>query len=404
MGKRVLDLKEKKEKTKLPVLTVAVISMFLLIAVIAVVTKDKDLGFLKPVKEETPVAEKPVEEVKEVEVEEPKVFEDRIVSFVDNLETYDYETLNKKYYMYMDCDGNYREAGKTMSVDIWAMLAYASHYTLTNQEEDISKIQDIEKRLYFTFGKYHPEIVLQYYPDFDYSNTESNYFMEYAIMGAQLNEIYDLLEGKNVLENEELFREIVAQIGFDFVEIPYSVEDVQTGSMITESILSSLEFNKDSTSLKKGELVNEAESVFLSTKSIYESLEEKNGICWLKSSEFNLLNAKNRDTNEVQSFLLDIDSTFLTETQVIAPVEFHPCMKLLVNLYTETEDVAYLEAFSKLNNLLGLTLKVKGEECSNKLAVDSLKVGNVEYDPNKMYLSDNAFQLYLYTLMRENEK
>lgn len=399
MGKRVLDLKEKKEKTKLPVLTVAVISMFLLIAVIAVVTKDKDLGFLKPVPEkEEAQAELPTKEV-ELSKDMSYFFEisknrNTALNLPSN-SNYSYpgvpSELNE-YPVYATCDGKIMpNSNNPFSTYSWALLAYSSLYKSTNDETYIPLIKETEKKLF----EVHKLL-----------RQEKAYYLKTIIMFNYIVNSYDLLRERGILEKEQEFNDLMINDVIAFVKSPYVeftpvLENAQDTAMFSASISRVVGLMDENVAKSEREAAIKTSeehyerSLEISENEVPEGYPKQ--LCWVNLAEYNLNEIGELNTGISKNILSTIKKVNEGK-EIFAPTTVQPCIEILLSVYQDTNDEKYLVSANELNAKLLEKSLVQDETCVIK---SGIKAVESFADKDALYFSDQSYEMYLLALLNE---
>ncbi len=399
MGKRVLDLKEKKEKSKLPVFFAALISMFLLIAVIAVVTKDKDLGFLKPV----PEKEEKKEELPTKEVELSKdmsyFFEisknrNKALNLPQD-SNYSYpgvpSELNE-YPVYATCDGKIMPNNNNpFSTYSWALLAYSSLYKSTKDESYIPILKETEKKLIEVHGV---------------MKAEKTYYLKTIIMFHYIISSYDLLRGSNIFEHEQKIKDLMISDVIAFAKSPYVdftpvLENAQDTAMFSASMSKVVGLMGENIAKSEREAVIKTSeehyrrSLEISENEIPEGYPKQ--LCWVSLAEYNLNKITNLNTGinkNVLSTVKDVNEG----KEIFAPATVQPCIELLLSVYKDTNDEKYLNSASELNTKLLEKSLVQDETCIIKSGIKALESFA---DKDALYFSDQSYEMYLLALLNE---
>lgn len=137
-----------------------------------------------------------------------------MVPFLEDLEADD-----GSIYLSKDCQGKLSYSDSQFALKTWALLAYASLYDATSDSRYVKTIQSLEQDI-ITLAQ-----ATEYSP----------------AMGHQLHMAYQLLKGKDILQNENDIVNIIAFLGLIKVDdSPDAFEGVQPGSMISGTIASVL--------------------------------------------------------------------------------------------------------------------------------------------------------------------
>ncbi|NTV23039.1 MAG: hypothetical protein HGA85_01520 [Nanoarchaeota archaeon] len=353
-----------------------------------------------PVISAPPEYKPPVKDVPSVP--DPNTFQSkRTIDVVEGMKSW-----TSDFNMYLDCQGNPEPAPENIpATKIWALLAYASMYDSTGDQMYIPKIRELEESLYYIHGFFYRNSVKKDYPEWDYygANLSQASFLSLKVMTDRMNAAYSLLKGKGVLKNEVLFEKMIVENGVGLSKMDVYVPQAQTASMISTSLSATLPYMTDSGYSEAEKQKVSYEASYWANESWRLSYADNIERCWAIMAQYDYLKATGQSTTELATFFFaPIKETILTKEQVVAPVELQPCMEVLYDLYKDSDGVKdnrqkkYLQNFVELNNALLAETQLKPEECDGKQAF-GLKVGAVGGDPNRVFLSDNAYQLYLIT-------
>lgn len=314
---------------------------------------------------------------------------ERSINLIDKMSAND---DGKGYYGVMNCDGT-KKGTIGISTRIWALLAKASIYDLTQDEKLIKEIRELENQIYLDiesrviYDDPHRELVTMVHP---------------------LLRAFNMLKGKNVLADESRLKKDVREIVLNYVDYDWIKEIsnrtkyayVQDTAMMSVAFYDSIPLFKENgeDQSKINKILTVGEQI---GKRAFEIAQTNNGHkfgvqCWLIWSDYNYDKALGKDTSAYEATLLS--NSFLDKVEnneLMTANSLHPCMEVMLDLYQERRNEALLSKFNEYNSLyLDDTIQTDSS-CSRdtKFAIRN-KYGDGSGD---FFLSDNAYQIYLIT-------